>query len=251
VAASLGEQRFPGARFIFEGEAGFFPTYYPGADIESLNLAPVVTWALLDVSFKPWPACRHNHPAIEAALRARDNASVESNLGNITDIEIETYQAAIDFCDNVNPVTDHDARFSLQHCVAVALSRGEPAISDFEESARGDALINRLREKTALTVGRRYDSRFPQHMGSAVVINMEGGESIRVETDNARGDPESPMSMADIKQKFYRLAAVANISKQHADQLVAALIEGGDNDSMLTLNEALANTVADFKQQQK
>jgi len=251
VAASLGEQRFPGARFIFEGEAGFFPTYYPGADIESLNLAPVVTWALLDVSFKPWPACRHNHPAIEAALRARDNASVESNLGNITDIEIETYQAAIDFCDNVNPVTDHDARFSLQHCVAVALSRGEPAISDFEESARGDALINRLREKTALTVGRRYDSRFPQQMGSAVVINMEGGESIRVETDNARGDPESPMSMADIKQKFYRLAAVANISKQHADQLVAALIEGGDNDSMLTLNEALANTVADFKQQQK
>ena len=251
VAASLGEQRFPGARFIFEGEAGFFPTYYPGADIKSLSLAPVDTWALHDVSFKPWPACRHNHPAIEAALRARENASVENNLGNIASIEIETYQAAIDFCDNENPVTDHNARFSLQHCIAVALSRGEPAISDFEESARSDVLIGSLREKTSLTVGRRYDSRFPQHMGSAVTINMVGGESIRVETDNARGDPENPMSMADIKQKFYRLAAFANVSEQHAEQVVAALLECGANDSMLALNEALANTVADFKQQRK
>ena len=68
VAARLARIEFPGARQILEGELGFFRTYYPDADPAVTTANPDALWTIFDVSFKPWPACRHAHPVIKAAL---------------------------------------------------------------------------------------------------------------------------------------------------------------------------------------
>lgn len=246
IAATLAQQQFPGARFIFEGEAGFFATYYPQANVGELNLDPVGSWLLNEVSFKPWPACRHNHPAIEAALKLQEEITAEE----LVDVEIKTYQAAIDFCDNPNPETDHDARFSLQHCVAVALLKGEPTINDFEKSSREHGVLSSLRQKIRLSVGQTYDSRFPKHMGSAIKVTLQNGESIEVAVDNARGDPENPMAFDEIKQKYLMLVASAGVTVENATGLFDTLIDGAGEQqgySLSYLDDALAATVNDMQ----
>ena len=45
---------------------------------------------LHQTSFKPWPACRHTHPTIDATLALRD-----MKLGRPEHIVIETYADAV------------------------------------------------------------------------------------------------------------------------------------------------------------
>jgi 2-methylcitrate dehydratase PrpD len=87
-------------------------------------------WRIHEVSFKPWGACRHAHPAIDAALELHEL------LGNLEgEIVVETYADAIAFCDNPNPKTPQQAKFSLQHALAIVATSGEPTLADFEPAA--------------------------------------------------------------------------------------------------------------------
>ena len=62
IAARLAAAGFPGAKQILEGELGFFGTYYPLAEASTVLVNADGSWRIHDVSFKPWPACRHTHP---------------------------------------------------------------------------------------------------------------------------------------------------------------------------------------------
>ncbi len=251
-AALLAKQNFPGARFILEGEAGFFSTYYPNTEVERINLQSVDSWLLHEVSFKPWPACRHCHPAIEAALQLGAELGTELRVEAIEGIEIATYGAAIDFCDKPNPESAHEARFSLQHCIAVALLRGEPTLADFDKPSRQARNISALREKISVEVAEPFESRFPDHMGSGVKVTLASGRGLQVNVDNARGDPENSMSPEDVKAKFFRLATMAGLSDKTANAFVSALLLDGRSDqnyecSLDALSKALASTVVDMQ----
>jgi 2-methylcitrate dehydratase PrpD len=56
---------------VLEGEQGLFPAMAPEADPEAV-LTPADGWRIHEVSFKPHAACRHAHPAIDAALAEWD-----------------------------------------------------------------------------------------------------------------------------------------------------------------------------------
>ena len=62
---------FDGPLAILEGPQGFFAATCPGADPEDVMADHGAPWLIEQVSFKPWPACRHAHAAIDAALAAR------------------------------------------------------------------------------------------------------------------------------------------------------------------------------------
>ncbi|MEP6012515.1 MAG: MmgE/PrpD family protein, partial [Parasphingorhabdus sp.] len=99
-----------GPRFILEGPQGLY-----AATCE--NPKPMTfpdQWRIHEVSFKPWGACRHAHPAIDVALE------LKAKLGSLDgDILVETYADAISFCDRPDPQSVNDAKFSIQHAVAI------------------------------------------------------------------------------------------------------------------------------------
>ena len=59
-------------RAILEGPQGFFPALAPDGRSEQVLADPEGPSLLLSVSIKPWPACRHIHPSIDALLELRD-----------------------------------------------------------------------------------------------------------------------------------------------------------------------------------
>lgn len=233
-AAELAVAGFPGARAILTGPMGFFNSYYPDSDLS--RLTDPGDWALLEMSFKPFAACRHVHPAISAALALRDRGIGAAPR----EIVVQTYRAAIDFCDAPNPQTTDAARFSLQHAVAVAYSKGPPEIADFAPEALNAPGIAALRARVRLMVDPDLDAAFPLSYGARLCLEAADGTRHHETCAAAWGDPENPMDDADIIAKFHRNAAHGNLSCASADRIVHAILDLADAPDLGALQAALA-----------
>jgi len=203
LAAILSKQSFQGPRSILEGEQGFFAAMCAGANPEDVLINPDGDWLLHETSLKPYPACRHAHPAIDAALMTK-----------LTDepIIIETYDDALKFCDRPNPEAGIQAKFSLQHAVAHTLLFGAPELDDFSELAL--AKTKDLRDRITVSATDEFSKSYPEHYGAAVIIDGH-----RYVSGNAYGDPEKPMSEEAVVNKAVTLMTYAGMDEKKAKAL--------------------------------
>ena len=113
-AALLAARGFTGPSEILEGRKGFFRALCPDPVPEAIT-AEAPGWKLPETSMKPYPCCRHTHPAVDAALELRRSlrGPVEGDLtpDRVASIEIRTYPAALDLTDRPRPTTPYAATF--------------------------------------------------------------------------------------------------------------------------------------------
>jgi 2-methylcitrate dehydratase PrpD len=205
VQAALAAQAgIAGPLHILEGAQGFYAGLAPGGSPEALLAG--APWALHDTSFKPWPACRHAHPAIDAALALRGN----DGMGQPDQIVIETYADAVLFCDRPEPADPQAARFSLQHAVAVALIDGPPKLSAFEGAALERSDFRGIRQICEVVEDKAMTAAYPNHFGARLRVTIDGIETV-AHVPDAWGDTENPISAAALCEKFEMLAASAGI----------------------------------------
>ena len=190
LAADLAAQGFTGARTILEGERGFFAATAPDAEPERVCTGledlqrPL---KICGVSIKPHASCRHTHPAIDAALELGSSLAGRT----IEHIDIETYQAALDLCDNPNPTTPYAAKFSLHYCVASALHRGSAGLSDFFPNIIADPAIQQLLEKIKVTLSEDLERKYPVEWPARLRVTISDGSILEVVVNNPKGDPEN------------------------------------------------------------
>jgi 2-methylcitrate dehydratase PrpD len=235
TAALLSAEGLRGARQILEGELGFFRSFYPAANPDAVLDPAGISWKLHEVSLKPWPACRHVHPAIGMALEMREDL----DMSTIDQIVVQSYAAGQNFCDIPDPATAHEARFSFQHCVAVALLQGEPALGDFDAAALANPAIAALRTKILVQDDADLTAAFPQKMGARLIVTLKDGTKRSMSTENASGDPEQPMSAAAIRAKFQRNLQAAGVTSDLADYLGAVVLDLDSPLSLQTLGQYL------------
>lgn len=224
LAADLARFGFTGPPSILEGAKGWFAATCPDADPGAVTRDPDGPWQLLRTSIKPWPSCRHTHPAIDAAHELRHRIVA----GTVERIEVETYPAALEVCDRPMPQSDYEAKFSLQHCVAAALARENVDFNAFTAPARAD--LADLRERTSMRVAEPYASAYPQAWGSAVTVTVRGGERVTVRRTHAKGDPEAPLSPVELIAKARMLMTYGGV--REPDRLIDAMLALTD-DSVL------------------
>lgn len=214
-AARLAALGFRGPLRILEGSQGFFAAMCPDADPHVLMEDGEVDWLIHQVSFKPWPACRHAHPAIDAALQARK----AFDPADMDQVRVRTYQDALTFCDKPEPTTVIEAKFSLQHAVAVSLIKGPPELEDFEPAAIADPRLAGLRRRVSVGVGDAFQKAYPAHYGAELSIESRAGAQTFTVSD-ALGDPEQPMTKAQLEAKSARLMAWAGLDEARAARLI-------------------------------
>ena len=208
-SALLSAQGFQGPRTILEGEQGFFAALCPGADARDV-LFEQESWLLHETSLKPYAACRHAHPAIDAALMADDDGG---------DIIVRTYADALKFCDRPDPDRVIAAKFSLQHAVAVALDKGVPDLSDFEQ----DAVLRHAltRRRIRVLEDADFNAAYPAHYGASVEV----GGQLFTATD-ALGDPEVPMHETQVRDKATTLMTHGGMTRTAAETLIQEALGG-------------------------
>ena len=225
-AAILAGQGLTGPRHIFEGKQGFFTAMARDGDVGAIFADPASDWLIGETSFKPWPACRHSHAVIDAALVLRPVIAGRA----IRSIHIESYADAILFCDRPSPVTSGEAKFSLQHACAVVFAKGLPELDDFDPAVLDRPDYADLRALTTVSASEPFTCAYPAHFGASVSITLDDGERLDATVSDALGDTENPMEDGALLDKFHTLAGWAGLDRAKRDTLLAhaqGLAEGG------------------------
>jgi 2-methylcitrate dehydratase PrpD len=209
-AARLAARGVTGPRAILEGEQGFFAGLAPAAEAARLLAEPDAPWLIHETSFKPWPACRHAHAAIDAALLLRAQGVVTPR-----EVVVRAYADAITFCDRPEPRSEVEAKFSLQHAVAVTLLDGPPPLAAFAPEALARADVAALRARVRVEEDATLTGAYPRHFGAEVVAD---GATQRVA--DALGDPENPLAPSAVLDKARALLRHAGVGEA---SLAAAL----------------------------
>jgi len=208
-AASAVQAGARAPQFILEGPQGLHAATTAAA--RSMDLPD--HWRIHDVSFKPWAACRHAHPAIDAALE------LKARLGSLDGpITVETYADALTFCDRPAPTSEIEAKFSIQHSVALVALSGTPRLGDFDAAAI--AATAGVRTRIIVRDEAEFTKRYPAHFGARVRCG-----DAEVTLEDTLGDPERPMSEAQILAKVGALLALGGHGAE-LDRMAAAALQG-------------------------
>jgi 2-methylcitrate dehydratase PrpD len=211
--ARLARAGATGPRFVLEGEQGL----YTAMTRAPKPLGLVDRWRIEEVSFKPWGACRHVHPAIDAALELKRRGALAPPL------HVETYADALRFCDRPEPRTVTEAKFSLQHGIAIVLDKGEPQLGDFEPDTI--ARLAPIRAQVTVAEAPELTAAYPAHFGARI-----GDVAVR----DALGDPERPMSPDGVQDKARALMAWGGLD---ADEAIPTVLDGDDPAAIVALLE--------------
>jgi 2-methylcitrate dehydratase PrpD len=215
-AAYMAAAGLTGSQTILEGPQGLYAA-------TCRNPKPMVLgpgWRIEEVSFKPWAACRHAHPAIDCALELRAAGKLTAPY------HVETYADALTFCDRPDPVNETDAKFSIQHAVAVIADGRNATPADFTPEAI--AVLAPLRAQVTVTEAPEITARYPAHFGA----RLNGFELV-----DTRGDPERPVGEADIIAKMHMLAAWGGLPPHEADRAADLALRGNDAGAIVAMLE--------------
>lgn len=149
---------------------------------------------------KPYAACRHCHPAIEAALKIKLDNNIA--ISDIKSIEIQTYKLAVGGHNHKDIKGIASAKLSLPFSVALALVNGSAGVKDFSKESIADSEIIRLMDKIKIEVNDILSSWSPQKRAAIVFISTFGGTLYNCEIDYPKGEPENPMNREEIINKF-------------------------------------------------
>jgi len=217
VAAQLAAQDFTGPPEILEGAQGLFAGACPDPDPNAVVRDPDHRWQLHETSIKPWPSCRHTHTLIDAALEL--SAQIE-NSDDIQEVHVQVYAAVLDVCDRPDPESVYEAKFSLQHTAAAALSDGRVDFDSFEADAR--VRLAPLRAKVRAQAGEPYVSAYPKDWGSALEVVLQDGTKLSTQRTHCKGDPEAALSVDEMRTKALMLMELGGCN--HPNRLIDAIL---------------------------
>ncbi len=223
LAAYLAREGFTGARAILEGEKGFFRAMATGADPAKVTASLGETFKIAENSFKLHPCCGHTHSAIAAALEVRRAAGAPDEIrGEIRDVQVGTYRAALDITGNPDPPTPYQAKFSLPYTVAAALWWGRVGLPEFEPAAIADPGVRALMAHVRANVDPDLDARYPAAWAATVTVTLRDGTTLRQTVDQAPGEDGQALGYDDLEAKFRDLLAWAKAQAPEAAEALEA-----------------------------
>ncbi len=217
LSAHLANHGFTGPTQILEGRQGLFAAACPDANPSEVLANPNGQWQLTRTSIKPWPSCRHTHPAIDAALE------LHTMIDSAREIQIRTYQAALDVCDRAIPINEYEAKFSLQHCVAMALAEGKIDFNSFDASAR--ERMAETSRKVKLAVSPAIDENYPLDWGCELEVTTDNSQIISASRHLCKGDPEFPLDDEEMLKKADLLLSYAGIKEDEQQRLISYILD--------------------------
>ena len=157
------------------------------------------------MTFKNHACCGHTFAAIDGALALKQQMGITAQ--DIARVQVATYRPALDVAGNVAPRTAAEARFSLFYVVATGLRFDSVRLAAFTEERLMDEQTRELMKRIELTVDPAIDAAFPGRRAARVSITTHDGRTDSFLQPTRKGDPEMPLSDADLDDKFLELAS--------------------------------------------
>ena len=152
--------------------------------------------------FKPYSACRYAHAAVDAVLGLQQEGAVD--IGQIESVEVATYDIAASLSDPA-PETPLAGRFSMPYVVAATLTLGSAGPEAFSLEALSDDRILKLASRVSVVEDPEYTAMTPANRPARISVRFQDGSEREHAVMGSKGDPDQPMSEAELEAKFLRL----------------------------------------------
>lgn len=216
LSALLAEKEFTGAKSIIEGKQGFYLGMVSNTEISNIKsrwkTIDTNNYHISDVYFKQYPLCRHLHSSVDAVLDIKKN--MEKNglkYDDISSIKVKTYEIAAEH-DNYHPETLEDLRQSLPFAVAISLINGTPNTCNMDITDR----TRQLASKIIIETDKKFVKSYPNKRPSEITVETKDRVFNNI-VELPYGEPENPMDLHDLNQKFQELNP--NVNMEYVDSI--------------------------------
>lgn len=224
AAAYLGKVRFKAPLDAIGGKRGFLKVMTDDPHTEFITeFEKDALLAITQIYMKTYAACRHTHPAIEAALTLRPNLVNSLTCGlvdSISSITVEAYQLAVAGHDHTDILGVGSAKMSMPFAVALALCKGSAGMEDFNEANVSDEEILALTRKVKVVENEELSALVPKKRASILNIKMKDGTTLSHRVDYPKGEPENPLTDEELIQKFNSLAMASGLSEENCSKVI-------------------------------
>ncbi len=202
LAAQAGVTGVPD---ILEGERGFSKAMSRDVDWGRIvgDLGEVYT--IEQTTQKAHACCGHTFAAIDATQKIVTDEKLAPD--QIRQIKVGTYKAGVEICGRDNPQTPYEAKFSLQYTCSLGALGRPTAPQSFAPEVLGDAAIRSMMDRVIVEVDDGCESRFPRQRSAVVQITTTDGRTFTHHRPTRRGDPDDPLSDAEVNAKHVNLAS--------------------------------------------
>jgi 2-methylcitrate dehydratase PrpD len=234
-AVQLARAGLDASATLLEGNAGPGLLTFLGAPAGALADINPADWrgeTLDQVYLKPFPGCRHVHPAVEAALGLR--ARLADNTLACRRIEVSTYDLAVSFGAMPRPQAElYDCLMSLPWCVASALLSGAPDAQTVS-TGRDSPELWSLSKRVVVRHDASHQQHYPGRLGATLVVVDDRGvrheqQAVLYYADSAQTySPAGPfgpvLDEAGVIAKFLRLTC-ATLTPSRQQALIEGILE--------------------------
>jgi len=224
TAALAAAEGVTGSLDIMEGEAGYGRAMgygdAGGPDWEHALATLGEDFHIMQMTFKNHACCGHAFAAIDGALALKERMGLAA--GEIARVRVGGYRATLEVAGIADPATASEARFSTPYLVATALTHGSVRLAAFEPPRLEDEGTRALMKRVELALDPVLDAAFPAQRAARVAIEVRDGRRGELLQATRKGDPDLPLSDAELEAKYLELAAPV-LGEEPARALLARL----------------------------
>jgi 2-methylcitrate dehydratase PrpD len=212
----LAEEGYYGSTEPIEGEYGYFALFAEGEVRPELALEGLgKDFEVMQTGLKPYPACRCSHSTIDVIREVVQREKLSADQIARISISLGPFSAKLVSEPGENKRaadTLVDAQFSIYFATAVAMREdfGWSSYAQHMHSPETRSLIKRI--------DVHVDESLSQY-GTRVVIEATDGRSFEEVRANPRGEPETPLTLDEVANKFRDMAR-PTIGAEKAEQLL-------------------------------
>ncbi|NJO34403.1 MAG: MmgE/PrpD family protein, partial [Rhodospirillales bacterium] len=187
---------------MLEHEKGYLAAYSPEPKADALVAGLGRTWEILQNGFKYFPSILASHAPIQATLSLVQEHDIKP--ADIASIRNETYSTVKTHFSAKTVTTPMGARVSVPYCIAVAALDRKVGQVQFAEERVAGADVQALLKNTDVIADAELTKLYPDKFPARVTITLRDGRTFTALRNFPKGDPQEPLTRAEIESKFAR-----------------------------------------------
>jgi 2-methylcitrate dehydratase PrpD len=241
-AALLARDGFTANQGAFEHKQGFLALFNGAGTYDVARMLD--SWGAPfeivnpGIAAKQYPCCGSTHPALDVMLDLVRRHDLQPNA--VARIESWTHTRRLEHTNRPDPQSALDAKFSVQHCLALALVDRAIKIEHFEGGAWRDPRVRAILPRVQTAPYTTDQFAADNHFGAEIKLTLTDGQVIAGKTEQPLGRAlETPLPAERLREKFDN--CVARVLPHAASAPIADLIARLDQVAdMRTLSALLA-----------
>lgn len=203
-ATELAALGFGGPASALDGEYGHFRTVSERFDTDRFFRGSGQSFEILRTGLKPYACCRQHHTAIDAVMELKEVHDLKPE--QVERIRHRTFVVA-SRGSNTRPASVQEAKYSAPYTIALALALGRNERPQYAMDLIEDASLLHLAAKVEVSPDAELEALYNEKWASIIEVSLKDGRVLTARRDLPKGEPEHPLSDAELKDKFLSLAS--------------------------------------------